>query len=326
MLWFKPKAPLQQKEHLMKAIRIHHYGPASELTLEEVALPHYTGNDVLIRVAASGVNPVDWKIRSGFMAQAMHFPMPLTLGWECAGTVDAVGHLVTGFKPGDKVFALTEFARGGTYAEYVAVDAAQVALAPRSVPLGIAASMPMTAQAAWTAIELAQLQPGQQVLIHGGAGGVGSFAIQFARSKGAHVTTTVSTGDMSRARELGAEAVIDFTRANFADQLRNMDAVVDTIGGATQEASWGVLKVGGVLVALTQPPATDRATAAGVRTEMVMTNGRGQVLQQIADMVDAGRLQTVPCHEFPLADARAVHENGEARRLQGRTVLRVAKD
>jgi NADPH:quinone reductase-like Zn-dependent oxidoreductase len=316
----------KQKEYLMKAIRIHHYGPASELTLEEVALPHYTGNDVLIRVAASGVNPVDWKIRSGFMAQAMHFPMPLTLGWECAGTIDAVGHMVTAFKPGDKVFALCEFARGGTYAEYVAVDAAQVALMPRSVAFSIAASIPMTAQAAWTAVEAAQLQPGQQVLVHGGAGGAGSFAVQFARAKGAHVSTTVAGSDVARAKELGAEVVIDFNKTNFADQVRPMDAVIDTVGGPTQDASWGVLKPGGVLITLVQPPSPDKAKAAGVRAEMVMTQGRGEVLKEIADMVDAGRLQTVPCHEFPLVEARQVHERGEARTLAGRTVLRVSHD
>ena len=310
----------------MKAIRIHHYGPPSELTLEDVALPHYTGNDVLIRVAASGVNPIDWKIRSGFMAQAMHFPMPLTLGWECAGTVDAVGHMVTAFKPGDKVFALAEFARGGTYAEYVAVDAAQVALAPRSVGLGLAASLPMTAQAAWTAVEAAPLQPGQPVLVPGGAGGVGSFAVQLARAKGAHVTTTVARDDIPRARELGAEVVIDFNRTHFADQVRNLDAVIDTVGGPTQDASWATLKPGGVLISLVQPPAPDRAQAAGVRAEMVSTQGRGEVLKEIASMVDAGRLQTVPCHEFPLAEARNVHARGEARTLQGRTVLRISRD
>jgi len=308
----------------MKAIRIHHYGPASELAMEDVALPHYTGSDVLIRVAASGVNPIDWKIRSGSMAQAMHFPMPLTLGWECAGTVDAVGHLVTAFKPGDKVFALAEFARGGTYAEYVAVDAAQVALMPRSVSFGIAASLPMTAQAAWTAIEAANLQAGQQVLVHGGAGGVGSFAIQLARAKGAQVTTTVASGDVARAKELGAKVVIDFSRSNFADQVRGMDAVIDTVGGPTQDASWATLKPGGVLISLVQPPSSDRAKAAGVRAAMVSTAGRGEVLKQIADMVDAGRLQTLPCHEFPFSEVRSVHERGEASTLAGRTVLRVA--
>ena len=308
----------------MKAIRIHRYGPPTELMLEDVALPHYTGADVLIRVTASGVNPIDWKIRSGLMAQAMHFPMPLVMGWECAGTVDAVGHMVTAFKPGDRVYALAEFARGGTYAEYVAVDAAQVALAPRSVSLDMAAAIPMTAQAAWAAIDLARLQPGQQVLVHGGAGGVGSYAIQFARAQGAVVTTTVSGGDVLRARELGAKVVIDYTRSNFAELVHGMDAVIDTLGGATQEASWATIKPGGVLVALAQPPSQERAQALGVRAEMVMTIGRGEVLKEIAAMVDAGRLQTVPCHVHPMSEVQQVHSLGEAGKLAGRTVLRVA--
>ena len=127
-------------------------------------------------------------------------------------------------------------------------------------------------------------------------------------------------------RELGAEEVIDFTRSNFADQLRNLDAVIDTVGGATQDASWATLKPGGVLISLVQPPAPDRAQVAGVRAEMVSTQGRGEVLKEIASMVDAGRLQTVPCHEFPLAEARNVHARGEARTLQGRTVLRISRD
>lgn len=310
----------------MKAIRIHHYGPASEMVLEEVVLPHFGAGDVLIRVVASGVNAIDWKIRAGFMAQAMPFPMPLTLGWECAGVVDAVGERVTGFQPGDAVFTLAEFVRGGTYAEYVAVDATQVALAPRSVPLGEAAAIPMTAQAAWTAIEAARLQPDQHILIHGGAGGVGSYAIQLARAQGARVTTTVATADVERAKALGAETVIDYTHSDFADHVRAMDVVIDTVGGPTQDASWATLKAGGVLLALAQPPAPERAQAAGVRAGMVMTLGRGAVLKTIADMLDAGQLQTLPCHAYPLAEARQVHESGEARRLVGRTVLRVSHD
>jgi NADPH:quinone reductase-like Zn-dependent oxidoreductase len=309
----------------MQAIRIHRYGAPSELQLEQVELPHCGPNDVLIRVVARGVNPIDWKIRAGYLAQAMPLALPLTLGWECSGVVHATGDQVSGFKPGDAVFALAEFARGGTYAEYVAVDAAQLALAPRSVSLAMAASFPMTAQAAWTAIEAARLQIGQQVLIHGGAGGVGTFAIQLARAQGARVITTVSTADVPRARSLGAELVIDFSRTNFADKARHLDAVIDTVGGATQEASWATLKPGGVLITLVQPPSAERAQAAGVRAEMVSTQGRGEVLAKIAAMVDAGRLQTVPFNEFPLADARRVHESGEARALVGRTVLRVAK-
>jgi NADPH:quinone reductase-like Zn-dependent oxidoreductase len=310
----------------MKAIRIHHYGPPSVLTLEDVALPHYTGGDVLIRVAASGVNPIDWKIRSGNMAQAMHFPMPLTLGWECAGTIDAVGHMVSGFKPGDRVFTMPEFARGGTYAEYVAVDVTQIALMPRTVSFSVAATLPMTAQAAWSAIEAAALQSGHHVLIHGGAGGVGSIAIQLAKLKGAHVTTTVSARDVDRTRALGADVVIDYSALNFADQVSHMDAVVDTVGGATQEASWGTLKPGGILVSLTQPAPRGRAEAAGVRTTQVMTQARGEVLKEIAALVDAGQLFPLACQTYPLSDAAHAHESGEAASLVGRTALHVGHD
>lgn len=307
----------------MKAMRIHHYGPAHVLTLHEVALPHYTGSDVLIRVAASGVNPIDWKIRSGAMSQVMHFPMPLTLGWECAGTVDAMGHSVTGFKLGDIVFTMPEFVRGGTYAEYVAVDASQIALMPRTVSFSVAATLPMTSQAAWSAIEIANLRSGQRVLIHGGAGGVGSLAIQLAKLKGAKVTTTVSARDVAHVRALGADEVVDYRTTNIADYPSDFDAVVDTIGGPTQEASWGLLKLGGILVTLAQPAPSDRAEALGLRTAQVMTMPRGEVLREIAALVDAGELIPSDRHSFPLHDASAVHALGEAANLQGRTALLV---
>lgn len=307
----------------MKAVQIHHYGPPGEMTLEDVTLPHIGPGDVMIHVAASGVNPIDWKIRSGLMAHAMHFPMPLTLGWECAGIVDDVGVLVKNFKPGDRVYAMAGFNRGGTYAEYVVVDAAEVALMPRSVSFGVAAGLPMTAQAAWTALETADLQSGQHVLVHGGAGGVGSIAIQLAKARGAHVSTTVASNDVARAKALGADMVIDFFLVNFSERLRDMDAVVDTIGGATQEASWATLKPGGMLVALTQPPAPERARAAAARGRAILTQPRGEVLKEITALIDAGQLQPLACHAFPLADVVKVHESGEARRLVGRTVLTV---
>jgi NADPH:quinone reductase-like Zn-dependent oxidoreductase len=306
-------------------MQIQHYGAATNLQLEDVVLPHVGSADIRIHVAATGVNPIDWKVRSGAMSQAMHFPMPLTLGWECAGVVDDVGVLVKNFKPGDRVYAMAGFNRGGTYAEYVVVDAAEVALMPRDVSFSVAAGLPMTAQAAWSALETAGLQSGQKVLIHGGAGGVGSIAIQLAKARGAHVTTTVASNDMARASELGADVVIDFTRQNFAEQVQGMDAVVDTIGGPTQEASWATLKPGGILVALTQPPAMGRAEAAGVRGQAILTQPRGEVLQEITKLIDDGKLQPLPTQAYPLTDAAKVHENGEARRLAGRTVLTVSE-
>jgi NADPH:quinone reductase-like Zn-dependent oxidoreductase len=236
----------------MKALHIQHDGPAGKLQLVDVALP---------------------------------LSLPLTLGWECAGTVDKVGARVSHFKPGDQVYTMAAFQRGGTYAEYVAVDAAEVALMPSTLSFMVAAGLPMTAQAAWAAIETAGLQSGQSVLIHGGAGGVGSLAIQLARARGARVCTTAATKDVARVRALGAYEVIDDTQANFADQLRGLDAVIDTLGGATQEASWATLKPGGILVALTQPPAPGRAEAAGARGLVILTQPRGAVLKGIAALI-----------------------------------------
>ena len=308
----------------MKTLRIHRYGAASEMKLEDAPIPQHGPNDVLIRVAASGVNPIDWKVRAGMLAERMPFPMPLTLGWECAGTVEAVGAEVSAFKPGDTVYSMPEFSRGGTYAEYVAIDAAQVALMPRSLSFGVAASMPMTALAAWTAVENAQIQPGQRVLVHGGAGGVGSLLIQLAKAAGAHVTTTVSAQNAALAKSLGADHIIDYQSTDFASQAHDMNVVFDTIGGATQEASWGTLTPGGMLLAFTQPPAPERAASAGVRASFVFTAPRGDALAAIADLIDAGKLKPLACHEYSLAEVAEVHERGEAAKLQGRTVLRVS--
>ena len=309
----------------MKAMRIHNYGPANGLTLEEVALPHYTGSDVLIRVAASGVNPIDWKIRSGAMAQVMHFPMPLTPGWECAGTIEAVGHLVTEFKIGDRVFTMPEFARGGTYAEYVAVDVTQVASMPSTVSFSAAATLPMSALAAWSAIEAADLQSGQHVLIHGGVGGVGSIAIQLAKLRGAIVTTAVSAADFGLVRALGADEVLDYKNMNLADYGRRFDAVVDTVGGTTQETSWATLKPDGILVTLTQPAPQGRAEATGMRSVQIMTKPSGAVLKEIATLIDAGQLLPSACHSFQLSEAARVHENGETGVLKGRTALQTGQ-
>lgn len=308
----------------MKAIRIQAYGAPSTLKLDEVPRPRPGAHDVLIRVAASGVNPVDWRIRAGLMAQRMPHPMPLTLGWECAGTIEEVGSGVTGLRVGDRVFSMPTFARGGTYAEFVAVEADQVGLMPRTLAFDVAAGLPMSGQAAWAAIEAARLQPGQQVLVHGAGGGVGSLAMQLAKARGAKVIATASASDAAMVQGLGADQVIDYRRGDFAQQVHGLDVVVDTIGGPTQEASWSTLRPGGLLLALTQPPSPARAQSAGVRAEFIMTLPRAASLTALAEQVDAGALRPLPVHAFALADAAAVHELGEAGKLRGRTILRVA--
>ena len=177
----------------MKAIRVHAYGGPEQLQFEDAPLPSCGANDLLVRVVAAGVNPVDWKIRSGAMAHGLPKTFPFTPGSDAAGVVDAVGGAVTGFKPGDEVFFYAEFARGGTYAEYVAVDASQVALKPRTLVFAASAALPAPGQAAWTALfDTAQIERGMRVLIRGGAGALGSIAVQLAKGAGAHVIATAS--------------------------------------------------------------------------------------------------------------------------------------
>ncbi|MFG6449594.1 NADP-dependent oxidoreductase [Roseateles sp. BYS180W] len=308
----------------MKAIRIHAYGGPEQLQLDDIPVPDCGANDVLVRVVAAGVNPLDWKIRSGAMAQAMPRTFPFTLGCDAAGVVVAVGGAVSGFKPGDEVFFFADLQRG-CYAQYVAVDAAQVAHKPSTVTFATAAALPVAGQAAWTALmDAAQIERGMRVLIHGGAGALGSVAVQLAKAQGLHVTTTASGAGMDLVKSLGADTVIDYRSQAFQDHVKGMDVVLDTIGGPTQEASWSTLKPGGILVATAQPPAPERAAAAGARSAFVFTPPRGAVLAQLAALVDKGQLRILVGQEFALADAAHAHRLGESGQSRGKMVLHVA--
>ena len=310
----------------MQAIRLHSFGAAEQLELEDVPVPVHGARDVLVRVVAAGINPIDWKIRSGAVAAFFPVQPPVTLGWDAAGVVTAVGAEVDGFKVGDAVFFFAEFARGGTYAEYVAVDAAQVALKPRTVSFAGAAALPAPALAAWRAVvDIADVRPGQKVLIHGGGGPLGGIAAQLAKQAGAHVVVTAGDTSIAIARATGADEIINYRHQAFETLVRDVDVVIDTVGGPVQEASWGTLKRGGVLVATAMPPSPERAAAAGVRAEMLRTPPDGAVLARIAALVDAGRLRVAVSHEFALADAARAHRLGESGQARGKIVLHVGQ-
>jgi NADPH:quinone reductase-like Zn-dependent oxidoreductase len=275
-------------------------------------------------VVAASVNPIDCKIRSGAMKAALRRSPPVVLGWDAAGVVESVGAAVTKFKRGDAVYTYPEFARGGTYAEYLAVDDSQVALKPRTIPYAAAAALPMTAQAAWTAIvSTGELASGQTVLIHGGAGGLGAVAVQLAKQRGAHVIATASGEGVTLVRSLGADQVIDYRVTKFAEVVKDVDLVVDTIGGATQEDSWSVLKPGGMLVATATPPSPDRAYAAGVRSSFIFTVPSGAVLERLAVLIDSGQLRPLVWREMPVGDAGKAHALVEAGQAKGKIVLHV---
>src|SRR5437660_5478233 len=239
----------------MKAIRIHNYGGPEVLHYEDAPRPKPQAGEVLVRVYAAGVNPIDWKVREGHMKDFWPHKFPLILGWDLSGVVEQLGRGVSRFKIGDEVYSLPDPTRDGAYADYIVVRESEVALKPKSLHHPRAATVPLAALTAWQSLfDTAQLQPGQRVLIHAGSGGVGHFAVQLAKWKGAYVFATASTKNQDLLRELGLDKAIDYTQQRFEDVARNIDIVLDTIGGETQARSWSVWNKGGNLVALVQPP------------------------------------------------------------------------
>lgn len=310
----------------MKAVRIHQYGSRDVLAFEEAPKPVPAADDLLIRVVAASVNPVDWKLREGHLAQMIPYEFPLTLGWDVSGVVEAVGAGVTGFQVGDAVYSRPDIRRNGTYAEYVAVRASEVAHKPRTISHVEAASLPLAGITAWEVlVTTAQLSAGQRVLIHAGAGGVGSLAIQLAKVRGAHVVATASERNLALVKSLGADEVIDYKAQAFETVAKDIDVVFDTLGGAVQEASWGVLKPGGILVSIYSPPAPERAQAAGARGAFVFIQPSAPILNEYATLVDAGRIRPVVGAEFALKDIVQAHALSESGRSVGKIVLYVGQ-
>lgn len=271
----------------MKAARIHGYGAAP--VLEEVPIPDIGAGGVLVRVAAAGLNPLDVKLRQGVMHAFLPLTFPYTLGTDLAGTVERVGSEVAGWRAGDEVVARLDPTSGGALAELAVVPASQLAKPPASLPIESAAGLPTAAGTAWQALfETAELRRGRTVLIHAGAGGVGSFAIQFARSAGARVVATASGDGVEIAQRLGADQVVDYRSEDFAAKVADVDLVLDTIGGDTQQRSFGVLRAGGTLLATASPPDEALAKAHGVTAVFVFHRSDAGRLARIVGSVDAG--------------------------------------
>jgi NADPH:quinone reductase-like Zn-dependent oxidoreductase len=309
----------------MKAVRIHEYGGPEVLRYEEAPRPQLAEGDVLVRVHAAGVNPVDWKIREGYLRERLRYELPLVLGWDVSGVVAEVGPGVRDLAVGDEVYARPDITRDGAYADYVAVRASELARKPHSVGHTEAAGVPLAAITAWHALfETAHLAAGQSVLVHAAAGGVGIFAVQFARWRGARVIGTASAGNHALVRELGADAVIDYRTTRFEDAVREVDVVLDTVGGETQERSWGVLKKGGLLVSTVRPPSEEAARAHGARPAYIFIGPNAGWLTEIARLIDAGRVRPVIGEVLPLAEARRAHELSQSGHARGKIILRVA--
>ena len=308
----------------MKAVRIHEYGGPEVLKYEDAPRPEPAPDEVLIRVHAAGVNPVDWKVRAGMAKERLRYTMPFIPGWDVSGVVEETGLNVYRLKVGDEVYSRPDISRDGAYAEYVVVRESEVELKPKSIDHVQAAAIPLAALTAWQGLfDAGKLTAGQRVLIHGAAGGVGTFAVQFARLKGAHVIGTASKRNHEFLRSLGADEAIDYTTTKFEDAVHDVDVVLDTITGETMERSWKVLKKGGVLVSILQPPSAEKAAAHGVRCAHVFVQPSHEQLHEIARLVDAGKVKPIIEKVFPLWDARAAHELSATGHVRGKIVLRI---
>jgi NADPH:quinone reductase-like Zn-dependent oxidoreductase len=308
----------------MKAVRLHSYGGPEVLAFEEVPRPQAGPGEVLIRIHAAGVNPLDWKVRAGHVKAWLQYRLPLIPGWDVSGVVEAVGPKVTAFKVGDAVYGMLDFTRDGAYAEYVTTATLHLAFKPNSIDHTHAAGVPLTALTAWQALfEVAGLKPGQTVLVHAAAGGVGHFAVQFAKWKGAKVVGTASAGNENFLRELGADEVIDYRTAKLEEAVREVDVVLDTIGGDTQQRSWQVLKRGGILVATLGISSPEVARQHGVRGEGILVHPDAAQLAQIAALIDAGKVKPAVTTILPLTEAARAHEFSQTGHGRGKIVLHV---
>ncbi|MBA2283932.1 MAG: NADP-dependent oxidoreductase [Ktedonobacteraceae bacterium] len=306
----------------INAIQVHEYGNADQLKLEQIPQPEPQENEVLVRLYAAGVNPVDWKIRSGGLKDFMPMTLPYVPGADLAGVVEKVGRGVTAWQPGQEVFG-----RGsqGTYTQYAIVPAQTLALKPRSLNFEEAATIPVGATTAWQALfDHGNLQSGQRVLILGGAGGVGLFAVQFARWKGAHVISTASTGNVDFVHSLGAESVIDYTKMRVEDEIHDVDLVLDTVGGAALASVLPTLKRGGTLVSIAGQPDEAKAREAGVHTARFSAQVTSELLATFAQLIEEGQVKAVVGITFPLSEAGKAQELSQSGHGRGRIILSIA--
>ena len=304
----------------MQAIRVHDYGGPEVLVLEQAPRPEPKADEVLIRVRAAGVNPADWKYRSGAYKQFMPLQFPWTPGLEGSGKIESVGANVTAFKKGDEVYGIIT----SSYAEYALAKTNEIQRKPASLTFEEAASLPVGALTAWGAlIDSAKIEAGQRVLVHGAAGGVGAYVVQLARWKGVHVIGTASTRNVDFVRSLGAENVIDYSATRFETVVHDMDVVIDTVGGDLAERSFQVLRPGGIYVTVAGRLAED----AGKAQKITATSGgraSPENLKQISDLINTKQLKPVTSKVFPLAEARQAHELSQTGHGRGRIILHVA--
>lgn len=313
-------------EGQMRAVRIHNYGGSEQMELESITVPKPAAGEVLIKVHAAGVNPVDWKIREGYLAEVIPHTLPLTLGWDFAGEVAAVGQHVEKWRVGDAVYARPDLSKNGAYAEYITVSANEIASKPKTLSWQKSAAVPLVTLTAWQALnDIGQLKQGDRVLIHAGAGGVGIAAIQLAKQAGATVYTTASSRNIEFLKSIGADEVIDYTQQDFS-KLADLDIVFDTMGGEVLEKSWATLKKGGCLISIAEIPNEELAAKHEVSANFCFVQANSGQLSEISNLIDSGDITVEVDSVFRLDDVAKAHEKSESGHTRGKIVIQIQEE
>jgi NADPH:quinone reductase-like Zn-dependent oxidoreductase len=311
----------------MKAIVIHEYGEPEVLKYEDVPRPEPKGDQILVRVIAAGVNPVDEAGRSERSAKFFGITLPFVPGYDIAGIVEKTGGKITKFKTGDSVYAYLSLTNGGGYAEYALTTEREAAPKPKSLTNVDAAAVPVVALTAWQAlIDTAKLSAGQTVLIHGGSGGVGTFAIQIAKARGAKVIATASTANQDFLKQLGADVAIDYTKTRFEDVAKNVDVVLDSVGKDTLARSYGVVKKGGFIVTLVARIDRGELDKHGIRGASLGVEPDSNELTEIGKLIDEKKIKVIVSQTFPLSEAIKAQEQIATGHTRGKIVLKVANE
>jgi NADPH:quinone reductase-like Zn-dependent oxidoreductase len=310
---------------MMKAIVAHEYGGPEILRYEDAPVPEPKENELLVRVIASGVNPADPLIVSGKYAREFGTHLPLIPGYDMAGVVEKIGAKITRLKVGDPVYAYLLW--GGGWAEHAVTNEGEAAIKPKSLTFSEAAAVPLAALTAWQAlVDTAQLHSGQTVLIHGGSGGVGSFAIQIAKARGARVLATASTANQDLLKQLGADVAIDYTATKFEDVAKDVDVVLDPVGKDTLARSYGVVKKGGIVVTIVSRPDQAELDKRGIRGASLSSHPNANELAEITKLIDEKKIRSIVTQVLPLAEAAKADEQAATHHTRGKIVLKVAEE
>jgi NADPH:quinone reductase-like Zn-dependent oxidoreductase len=301
-----------------QAVRFHEYGGSDKLVLETLPRPALKANEVLIEVHYAGVNPIDWKIRSGYMKDFMPVPLPYTPGIDLSGVVADIGTEVKGIKKGQAVFGIGS----GTYAQYAVAAEGDITPKPDDLSFEMAATVPVAALTAWKAVADSGAGKGYTVVIQGAAGGVGLFAVQFATMKGARVIGTASESNLTFVKALGAEKAVDYKIGSLEEDIRNADIIIDLVGGEALERAYGLLKKGGTLVTIAGQVSEEKAKSHGIKA---IVSGRGPtvLLNDIAELLAKKSIHSEVGRIFPLAQAKDAQDQSQSGHGRGRILLKV---